>query len=84
VYSLIILDGNGGLTAQLRTDASSGGVPQGGVDTGGGGTAGTESGLNPLLPIGGGAVVVLLAVAGGLFWRRSRSRSRAATAATAA
>jgi hypothetical protein len=82
VYSLIILDGTGGLTAQLRTDASSGGVPQGGIDTGGGGTAG--SGLNPLLPIGGGAAVLLLAVAGGLFWRRSRSRSRAAAVTAAA
>ncbi|MEV8514830.1 DUF4397 domain-containing protein [Dactylosporangium sp. NPDC051484] len=76
VYSLIILDGSGGLTAQLRTDASSGGVPEGGVDTGAGGTAG-EHGMSPLLPIGGGAALVLLAVAGGLSWRRSRVRAAA-------
>ncbi|GAA2361684.1 DUF4397 domain-containing protein [Dactylosporangium salmoneum] len=77
VYSLIILDGQGGLTAQLRTDAESGGVPQGGVDTGGGGTAG-EQGMSPLLPIGGGVALVVLAVAGGLLWRRSRVRAAAA------
>ncbi|MFI5912904.1 DUF4397 domain-containing protein [Dactylosporangium sp. NPDC051541] len=77
VYSLIILDGKGGLTAELRTDAAAGEVPTGGVDTGGGGTAG-EGGLNPLIPIGGGAAVLLLAVAGGLFWRRSRARATAA------
>ncbi|WP_433048868.1 DUF4397 domain-containing protein [Dactylosporangium sp. CS-033363] len=68
VYSLIILDGSGGLTAQLRTDASSSGVPEGGVDTGGGGTA--NDGMSPLLPIGAGAVVLLLAAGGFLVWRR--------------
>ena len=78
VYSLIVLDGSGGLTAQLRLDAESNGVPEGGVDTGGGGTAGAQSGTNPLLPIGGG-VAALLAVAGALFfWRRSRLRASAA------
>ncbi|WP_426506176.1 DUF4397 domain-containing protein [Dactylosporangium sp. McL0621] len=78
VYSLIILDGSGGLTAQLRTDASSSGVPEGGVDTGGGGTAGGSTGIDPLLPIGAGTALVVLAVAGGLLWRRGRSRTAAA------
>ncbi|MGI5237381.1 DUF4397 domain-containing protein [Dactylosporangium sp. CA-139066] len=78
VYSLIVLDGSGGLTAQLRVDAESNGVPAGGVDTGGGGTAGEQSGMSPLLPIGGGAALVV-AVAGALFfWRRSRPRASAA------
>jgi hypothetical protein len=77
VYSLIILDGSGGLTAQLRTDAASNGIPAGGVDTGAGGTAG-EHGMSPLLPIGGGAALVLLTAAGALLWRRSRVRAAAA------
>ncbi|WP_432828991.1 DUF4397 domain-containing protein [Dactylosporangium sp. CA-092794] len=76
VYSLIILDGTGGLTAQLRTDAAAGGVPEGGVDTGGGGTAG-RGGTSPLLPITGGVAVAVLAVAGGLLWRRARVRAAA-------
>ena len=39
VYSLIVLDRPAGLTAELRTDAGSkGAVPQGGVDTGAGGS----------------------------------------------
>jgi hypothetical protein len=75
VYSLIILDGSGGLTAQLRTDASSSGVPEGGVDTGAGGTA--DQGMSPLLPIGAGAVVLLLAAGGFLVWRR-RAKAPAA------
>jgi hypothetical protein len=38
VYSLIVLDRPGGLTAELRTDAQRrGGMPAGGVDTGAGG-----------------------------------------------
>jgi hypothetical protein len=78
VYSLIVLDGSGGITAQLRLDANTGGVPEGGVDTGGGGTAGRQSGMSPLLPIGGGVALVLLATVGGLFWRRSRLRASAA------
>ncbi|GAA3451360.1 DUF4397 domain-containing protein [Dactylosporangium matsuzakiense] len=75
VYSLIVLDGKSGLTAELRTDAAGGGVPAGGVDTGGGGTA-AQPGLNPLIPVGG-ATVLLLAVAGGLFWRLRRARAAA-------
>ena len=40
VYSVLVLDGPHGLTAQLRTDAvSKGPVPAGPVDTGGGGMA---------------------------------------------
>jgi hypothetical protein len=80
VYSLIILDGSGGLTAQLRTDASSSGVPEGGVDTGGGGTAAESSStLGTALAIGGGAA--LLVAIGALFlWRRNRT-ARAGAAA---
>jgi hypothetical protein len=77
VYSLIVLDSSGGLTAQLRTDASSSGVPEGGVDTGGGGTANEHRGMSPWLPVGGSVAVLLLAVAGGLFWRRARTRASA-------
>jgi hypothetical protein len=70
VYSLIVLDGaNGGLTAQLRTDARSNGVPEGGVATGGGGTAGHQHGFT--LPIAAGSAVVL-AAAGALFARKAR------------
>jgi hypothetical protein len=79
VYSLIVLDGKNGLTAQLRTDAASGGVPEGGVDTGGGGTAGEQQGSGAWLPIGVG-VALLLAVAGGLFVRRTRMRAAKAAA----
>jgi hypothetical protein len=79
VYSLIILDGSNGLTAQLRTDASSSGVPEGGVDTGGGGTANESSGtLSTALTIGAGVAVLVVAVAGLLFWRRRSGRVNAA------
>jgi hypothetical protein len=37
VYSLIVLDRPAGLTAELRTDAQSKGMPAGGVETGAGG-----------------------------------------------
>jgi hypothetical protein len=79
VYSLIVLDGKNGLTAQLRTDAASGGVPEGGVDTGAGGTAGGNQGFGGWLPIGV-SVALLLAVGGGLLLRRTRGRSAAARA----
>jgi hypothetical protein len=74
VYSLIVLDGtNGGLTAQLRTDARSNGVPEGGVATGGGGTA--DKNRVGTLSIVAAAVGALLAVAGGLLlMRRTRRR----------
>ncbi|MEV0128353.1 DUF4397 domain-containing protein [Dactylosporangium sp. NPDC050688] len=75
VYSLIVLDGRSGLTAQLRTDATGNGVPAGGVDTGGGGTAGHLAGSR----LGGwqGAALVagplaLLAAGGALLLRRRR------------
>jgi Domain of unknown function (DUF4397) len=70
VYSLIVLDNaKGGLTAQLRVDARSNGVPEGGVNTGAGGTA--DRGGIGMLPIAIG-VLVLLAGAGALLWRRGR------------
>jgi hypothetical protein len=76
VYSLIVLDNtNGGLTAQLRVDARSDGVPEGGVNTGAGGTA--EQGGSKLLPIGA-AVLLLLAGVGALLLRRARLRGRVA------
>jgi hypothetical protein len=43
VYSLIVLDRPSGLTAELRTDAQrKGGMPQGGVETGAGGSQRTD------------------------------------------
>ncbi len=81
VYSLIVLDGKSGLTAQLRTDATSNGVPAGGVDTGGGGTANLDSGLYGGLSVWQAVAVlagllVLLAAGGGLFLRRVQRRRR--------
>jgi hypothetical protein len=74
VYSLIVLDGaSGGLTAQLRTDARSNGVPEGALNTGGGGTA--KSTTSGVLPIGA-VLAVLIAAAGGLMLRRARLRPR--------
>jgi hypothetical protein len=60
VYSLIVLDGaKGGLTGQLRTDARSNGTPEGGVATGGGGTAhGIRDALG-LVSLAAGLVVLL-------------------------
>jgi hypothetical protein len=76
VYSLIVLDGtNGGLTGQLRTDARSNGVPEGGVSTGGGGTANAHSNHAGVLPIGV-TLGALIVVAGGLMLRRARLRTR--------
>jgi hypothetical protein len=74
VYSLIVLDGKSGLTAQLRTDATSNGVPAGGVDTGGGGTANRGGlGVWQAVAILAG-LLVLLAVGGGLLLRHNRGR----------
>jgi hypothetical protein len=70
VYSLIVLDGtNGGLTAQLRTDARSDGVPEGGVNTGAGGTAHEGDGQTALLAAGAG-VLLLAILVGGFAMRR--------------
>ena len=75
VYSLIVLDGtNGGLTAQLRTDARSNGMPEGGVATGGGGTAAENR--TGTLSIVAAAVGALVAVAGGLLLMRRTRRRR--------
>ncbi|MET7418495.1 DUF4397 domain-containing protein [Dactylosporangium sp. NPDC005555] len=72
VYSLIVLDGKSGLTAQLRTDATSSGVPAGGVDTGGGGTAQDGSGV--WLPVFGGAALLVVLISAGLVILRRRHR----------
>jgi hypothetical protein len=62
VYSLLVLDGKNGLTAQLKTDATrDGGVPAGGVATGAGGASG------PPWPLIAG-IVLLLLVASGAVW----------------
>ncbi|MDG6102707.1 DUF4397 domain-containing protein [Dactylosporangium aurantiacum] len=86
VYSLIVLDGRTGLTAQLRTDATSNGVPAGGVDTGGGGMAGNVAGDRS----GGWRVAALVAAplallavllgGGGALLRRRRGGRGAVTA----
>ncbi|MEV6969625.1 DUF4397 domain-containing protein [Hamadaea sp. NPDC051192] len=77
VYSMLILDGPNGLRAELRTDASrDGGVPTGGVETGGGGTA-----PKPLWPMAAAGALVL--VAAGAMWRLTRllaARPRASRA----
>ncbi|WP_425552240.1 DUF4397 domain-containing protein [Dactylosporangium maewongense] len=70
VYSLIVLDGKNGLTAQLRTDATSNGVPAGGVDTGAGGTADDPDRTGLWLTFGSAALLVVLASAGLLVLRR--------------
>lgn len=77
VYSLIVLDRgkSGGLTAQLRTDARSNGVPEGGVATGGGGTAKRGNDLG-LISIAAGALLLVVAT-GGLLLRRTRLRPQA-------
>jgi hypothetical protein len=73
VYSLIVLDSKGGgLTAQLRTDARSNGVPEGGIATGGGGTAKHGNDLG-LVSIGAGGLL-LIGAAGGFMLRRARLR----------
>lgn len=73
VYSLLILDsGNGALKTELRTDASrQGGLPGGGINTGGGGTA--DSGMNTYMLIG--AALLLIVVAAGIVISIRRRRS---------
>jgi hypothetical protein len=62
VYSVLVLDGKNGLTAQLRTDAvSKGAPPQGGVATGGGGM--TRGHLfMPTVYVAAGALVLMLLI----------------------
>lgn len=68
VYSLVVLDRDGGLTVEPVLDAAGPGVvPAGGVETGAGGTAG-HSGTSPLLVLALGAGVLL---AGAGAWRGS-------------
>ncbi len=69
VYSLLILDGkSSGLTTELRIDASrKGEVPDGGVQTGGGGLR-----LMPMLWLAGGLLIVALMGAAVLIWRVRR------------
>jgi hypothetical protein len=67
VYSLIVLDRPGGLTAELRTDAQRrGGTPQGGVNTGAGGSQGPDRA--PTLVV----VSLLVLLGGGLALSRVR------------
>jgi hypothetical protein len=74
VYSLIVLDGkSGGLTGELRTDARSNGVPEGGVATGDGGTARTPGGTFGTLAIGAG-ILLLIVAGGGYALRRFKLR----------
>jgi Domain of unknown function (DUF4397) len=61
VYSLIVLDRPSGLTAELRTDAQrTGGMPQGGVETGDGGSQRSD-------PVPALLMVALLALVGAGF-----------------
>jgi hypothetical protein len=72
VYSLVVLDDADGLKVQPVLDAAGTGVmPQGGVETGLGGTA--EHGSLGVAALGAGAVVV---VAGALLLRGGRGRHR--------
>ena len=72
VYSLVVLDEAEGLTVQPVLDAASPGVvPQGGVETGAGGTA--DSGSFGLVALGAGAAVI---GAGALVLRAGGGRHR--------
>ncbi|MFF5227421.1 DUF4397 domain-containing protein [Dactylosporangium sp. NPDC000521] len=74
VYSLIVLDGKSGLTAELRTDATSNGVPAGGVDTGAGGTAGDRDRTGLWLTVAGSATLLVVLASAGLLLLRRRHR----------
>jgi hypothetical protein len=71
VYSLLVLDaGNGALKTELRTDASRrGGLPNGGIDTGGGGEAGQTT-----WPIVAGLIAITVVTAGTFVAIRVRRR----------
>lgn len=71
VYSLLVLDAGGGaLKTELRTDASrQGGLPNGGINTGGGGTSGL-----PSWPIIAGLVALTVVTAGTFVAIRQRRR----------
>jgi hypothetical protein len=77
VYSLIVLDGKTGLTGQLRTDARSNGMPEGGVGTGAGGTAHGGTVRPALLSGALVGLIALAAIAGGFRVRHRRMRTRA-------
>jgi hypothetical protein len=70
VYSLVVLDAaDGGLTLATHTDAVSAAVtPSGSVETGGGGTAGSE--LPGWLPLGAGGLGAALLIAAYVRTRR--------------
>jgi hypothetical protein len=78
VYSLLVLDNKkGGLTAQLRVDAKrQGGVPNGGVETGGGGTAVHRTGTAAMLWWSLPVLVAVLAAAGFAVRRQRRVATR--------
>lgn len=84
VYSLLVLDAGGGrLKAELRLDAKRGGVPQGGVATGAGGTWRPESdpgGASPALI--GAALAALLVPAGVVLLRRRLATTNGRLATT--
>nr|MDT0662136.1 DUF4397 domain-containing protein [Micromonospora sp. DSM 115978] len=65
VYSLLVLDGEQGLTTELRVDARGGTVvPTGGVDTGAGGLNGAAGATDPpARSLAGPAAAVLAAIA---------------------
>lgn len=72
VYSVVVVQRDGQLTAQVATDATgSGEVPVGGIDTGLGGTAGPSA----LVPAGV-AMLAVLAGAGALVGLRAARRTR--------
>jgi len=74
-YSLLVLDAkDGGLTTDLKIDATAGEVtPEGGVDTGAGGTS--DSGTPTTLFVSAGAVLLAGLAAAGAIGLRRRARS---------
>ncbi len=71
VYSVLVIDGKGSLTVQLRTDAQSQGTtPVGGVASGGGGMTRHQL-VTPTLYVAIGAIILMLAL---ILRRRPRER----------